>query len=125
MNQDRCYSYTVKALISRHPRDAKKFSVTGADHSREQFSLAGTRVVRVLRQLPTEAYAACNEHWEWKNTTKSSNQYVLIHCRLCNAAIMTPLNSRRRRQHNVGSPGYLMRNRPRPSINRSMTAASP
>ena len=30
-----------------------------------------------------------------------------------------PLNSRRRRQHNVGSPGYVMRNRPRPSLNRS------
>ena len=35
------------------------------------------------------------------------------------------LHSRRRRQHNVGSPGYVMRNRPRPSLNPSMTAASP
>ena len=35
MNEDRYYCYTVEALVSGHPRDAKKLSVTGAGRLRE------------------------------------------------------------------------------------------
>ena len=30
-----CYIHTVEALVSRHPRDAKKVFVTGAGHLQE------------------------------------------------------------------------------------------
>ncbi|KAL9958854.1 hypothetical protein ACROYT_G035924, partial [Oculina patagonica] len=36
---------TVEALVSGHPRDAKKVSVTGAGRLREWFSYAATRGV--------------------------------------------------------------------------------
>ena len=38
-------SITVEALVSEHPRDAKKVSVTGAGRLRERFSKEATRGV--------------------------------------------------------------------------------
>ena len=52
---------TVEALVSGHPRDAKKVSVTGVGRLREWFSQATTRGVREL--MYASGVSKCNRTW--------------------------------------------------------------
>ena len=55
---------TVEALVSGHPRDAKKVSVTGAGRLREWFSYAATRGV--------------GDRWPLTGTCPANNKYRIV-----------------------------------------------
>ena len=65
-------SAQIEALVSGHPRDAKKVSVTGTDRLREPFSYATTRGVRDSWPL-AGARPANNRHWKCKKKKKKTN----------------------------------------------------
>ena len=69
--------YTVEALVSGHPRDAIKMSVTGAGRLQEWFSKAATRGVGIDGRLRGLAQLTINIGIQ-KNTEVSNKHRNMV-----------------------------------------------